>query len=88
MKKNQFLLIVFLTFFLVSNANALSVDNASFYTENFGANPFGWAEGHSLQFGANVFDDGGVKKVYQGEKAEKFREQFSNENITSTRCQE
>lgn len=36
----------------------------------------------------NVFKDGGVKKVYQGDKAQKFREQFQEKNIISTRCQE
>lgn len=37
-----------------SNAAALTVSNATFYTDNFGWNPFGWAEGHFLEFGANI----------------------------------
>lgn len=36
----------------------------------------------------NVFEEGGIKNVYEGERAHKFREQFIKGKIRSERCQE
>ncbi|MDZ7743783.1 MAG: radical SAM protein [Bacteroidota bacterium] len=35
----------------------------------------------------NVFRDGGIKKVYEGKTARKFRKQFTMQKIRSERCQ-
>jgi radical SAM protein with 4Fe4S-binding SPASM domain len=36
----------------------------------------------------NVFDEGGIKKVFWGDKAQNFRQQFKDKKIVSARCQE
>lgn len=61
MKKWFYFLAIFLLLFSVSSTSVKAlptITNAEFYTDNFGPNPYGWTQGHWVQFGAIVEETG------------------------------